>query len=277
MDQFAMGINFQVPARTVQPKRAELNDYVGRLSYLLEQGRHVADVAVLYPIASLHAAYHNAGGVDIPAGRRRAGSADHGDGLRPRGRLRASGHRLPGPSARRSSAASRVDYTYLHPEVLVEPVHHRPADKLILNNRENREEYSVLIVPAGDALSAAAAAKIKEFYDQGGTVIATAQLPTKSAEFGKDKEVRQAIADVFGVSPDAPLKADVRRAQDRLNFYVFWYYIKKNKAGGTGYLPADSPPLAAGLCSEAGASRPRCGYSGAYGRCSVRRRTMTAL
>ncbi|HEV2445791.1 MAG TPA: glycosyl hydrolase, partial [Candidatus Sulfopaludibacter sp.] len=30
MDQYAMGINYQIPARTVQPKRAELNDYVGR-------------------------------------------------------------------------------------------------------------------------------------------------------------------------------------------------------------------------------------------------------
>jgi len=102
----------------------------------------------------------------------------------------------------------------------------------------------VLIVPAGDVISAAAAAKIKEFYDQGGTVIATTQLPTKSAEFGKDREVRQAVADVFGVSPDAPLKADVRRAQDRLNFYVFWYYIKQNKAGGKAiFLPTPHPWL----------------------------------
>jgi hypothetical protein len=75
-------------------------------------------------------------------------------------------------------------------------------------------------------------------------VIATGLLPTRSAEFGKDKEVQQAIADVFGVSPDEPLKADVRRAQDRQNFYVFWYYIKKNKAGGQAlFLPSTNPWL----------------------------------
>jgi hypothetical protein len=137
----------------------------------------------------------------------------------------------------------RVDYTYLHPEVLVDRCT-IDNHKLILNNRENREEYSVLIVPAGDTISTAAAAKIKQFYDQGGTVISTTQLPTKSAEFGKDKEVRQAIADVFGVSPDAPLKADLRRAQDRMNFYVFWYYIKQNKAGGKAiFLPTPHPWL----------------------------------
>src|ERR1022692_3244494 len=66
MDQYAMGINSQVPARTVQPKRVELNDYVGRLSYMLQGGRHVADVAVLYPIDSLHADYHYVGGEQFP-------------------------------------------------------------------------------------------------------------------------------------------------------------------------------------------------------------------
>ncbi len=50
------------------------------------------------------------------------------------------------------------------------------------------------------------------------------------------------IGDVFGVSPDAPLQADVRRAQDRQNFYVFWYYVKKNKAGGAAYFLPNSQP-----------------------------------
>jgi len=242
MDQFAMGINFQIPARTMQPKRAELNDYVGRLSYLLGHGRHVADVAVLYPIASLQAAYHQVGGQTFPLG-----AGDEAPQIMETAYAREGGFAPPGTDYQDVGEALyrglRVDYTYLHPEVLVNRCT-IDKQKLILNNRENREEYSVLIVPAGDTLSAAAAAKIKEFYDQGGTVISTTQLPTKSAEFGKDREVRQAIADVFGVSPDAPLKADVRRAQDRLNFYVFWYYIKQNKAGGKAiFLPTPHPWL----------------------------------
>jgi hypothetical protein len=49
---------------------------------------------------------------------------------------------------------------------------------------------------------------------------------------------------VFGVSPDEPLKADVRRAQDRENFYVFWYYIQKNQVGGQAlFLPTVHPWL----------------------------------
>ena len=242
MDQFAMGINYQIPARTVQPKRPELNDYVGRLSYLLEHGRHVADVAVLYPITALQAAYHQVGGQTFPLG-----DGEKAPQIMETAYAREGGFANIGTDYQDVGNALfrglRVDYTYLHPELLANRCT-IDQHKLILNNRENREEYSVLIVPAGDTISAAAAARIKEFYDQGGTVISTTQLPTKSAEFGKDKEVRQAIADVFGVSPDAPLKADVRRAQDRMNFYVFWYYIEQNKAGGKAiFLPTPHPWL----------------------------------
>ena len=242
MDQFAMGINYQIPARTAQPKRAEVNDYVGRLSYLLEHGRHVVDVAVLYPITALQAAYHQVGGQTFPLG-----DGEKAPQIMETAYAREGGFANIGTDYQDVGNALfrglRVDYTYLHPEVLVDRCT-IDNHKLILNNRENREEYSVLIVPAGDTISAAAAAKIKEFYDQGGTVISTTQLPTRSAEFGKDKEVRQAIADVFGVSPDAPLKADLRRAQDRMNFYVFWYYIKQNKAGGKAiFLPTPHPWL----------------------------------
>lgn len=239
MDQFAMGINYQIPARTMQPKRPELNEYVGRLSYLLQHGRHVADVAVLYPIAALHAQYHNVGGVQFPLA----------EGEQPPQIMETAYAREGGPAfgmdyqdiGEALFRGLRVDYTYLHPEVLADRCVIE-GQKLVLNNRENREEYRVLFLPAGDTLSAAAAAKIKEFYDRGGTVIATGLLPTRSAEFGKDQEVRQAIADVFGVSPDEPLKADVRRAQDRQNFYVFWYYIKKNHAGGQAFFLPNTHP-----------------------------------
>jgi hypothetical protein len=241
MDQFAMGINFQIPARTQQPKRPEVNDYVGRLSYLLQHGRHVVDIAVLYPSASLLAAYHNAGGVQFPtaAGEQTPQIMETAYG-REGGPVYGMDYQNLGESLFRGL---RVDYTYLHPDVLVNRAT-IAGGKIVLNNQENREEYSVLFMPAGDTISATAAARIKQFYDQGGKVIATGLLPTHSAELGKDREVRQIIYDVFGVSPDEPLKADLRRAQDRQNFYVFWYYTRKNPAGGQSmFLPNTQPWL----------------------------------
>ena len=48
----------------------------------------------------------------------------------------------------------------------------------------------------------------------------------------------------MGCTHDGAVNADVRRAQDRQNFYVFWYYAKKNKAGGQAiFLPNTHPWL----------------------------------
>ena len=108
----------------MQPKRAELNDYVGRLSYMLQGGRHVADVAVLYPIDSLHADYHNAGGQQFPlAAGEKAPQIMEAAYAREGGDAPGSDYQNIGEDLFR---ASRVDYTYLHPEVLVENCTHRP-------------------------------------------------------------------------------------------------------------------------------------------------------
>jgi hypothetical protein len=97
----------------------------------------------------------------------------------------------------------RRDFTFLHPEVLDEKcaVH---GNTLVLENAENRETYRVLIVPGSKTISASNLAKIREFYEAGGAVIATTRLPSKSAEFGGDEKVRQAVRAVFAADPLAP-------------------------------------------------------------------------
>jgi hypothetical protein len=49
--------------------------------------------------------------------------------------------------------ALRVDYTYVHPEVLLGRCRVE-QQKLVLDNKENREEFRVLFLPGGDTLSA---------------------------------------------------------------------------------------------------------------------------
>jgi hypothetical protein len=240
MDQHAMGVNQQVtsggPARTAYAP--EFNKFLGRMGYLLQHGRHVADVAVLYPIASLQSVFKFDGGQASQSGgeSRKANidaviSAREGGITPPEIDYQDIGEVL--------FHGMRVDYTYLHPEVLVNKCTVENK-RLVLNNRENREEYRVLFVPGGDTLSVAAAAKIKEFYDKGGVVIATHLLPTKSAEFGKDKEIQQMVADVFGLPVDDPPTADLQRAMNgRL---ISFYWVKRNAAGGQAYfLPQPEP------------------------------------
>jgi hypothetical protein len=158
---------------------AAYNTYIGRLNVLLQDsGRHVADIAVLYPISTLQAGYHfdgplspYSGGVNIP-------EADYvylGELL-----------------------ATRVcrDFTFLHPDALDERCSVK-GDLLKLNNKINREEYKVFILPGHRTIRWSNLKKIKQFYDNGGRVIATGQLPCKSAEFGHDADVVAAIKAMF--------------------------------------------------------------------------------
>jgi hypothetical protein len=138
----------------------------------------VADIAVLYPIATLQAGYHfdgplspYSGGVNVP-------EADYvylGELL-----------------------ATKVcrDFTFLHPEALDERCSVK-GDRITLNNKINHEEYRVLILPGHRTIRWSNLRKIKEFYDNGGKVIATGQLPYKSAEFGHDADVVAAIKAMF--------------------------------------------------------------------------------
>jgi hypothetical protein len=243
MDQYAMGVNLQVtsggPRLWDAPFVPQFNDYLGRLSYLLQHGRHVADVAVLYPIAALQSAYSFEGGQHAsppqPAGPGSNGeiSAREG-GIVPR----EIDYQDVGEALFRGL---RVDYTYLHPEVLADRCTVE-GGQLILNNRENREDYRVLIVPGGDTLSIAAAARIREFFEKGGTLVATSRLPVKAAEFGRDRDIQKFVADVFGLPANDPPTAGLQRVMNgRL---VNFLYSTSNAAGGRAYfLPKPEPWL----------------------------------
>jgi len=197
MDQFAKGINTMVPhavwynpAAIIfkpnlspgDPKYGSVlpayNQYIGRLQRLLQGGRHVADIGVLYPIATLQAGSWFGPGdpyqgcVEIP-------EADYMNV----GELLALN--------------VRRDFTFIHPEVLDEKCVVAGAE-LHLNNKVNAEQYKVFIIPGSRAIHWSSLKKIKEFYDNGGNVIATTRLPESSAEFGKDKEVKETIAAMFG-------------------------------------------------------------------------------
>jgi hypothetical protein len=198
MDQYAKGINNIIPHGVWynldqinylpelshrNPLYADglpaYNTYIGRLNVLLQApGRHVADIAVLYPISTLQAGYRfdgpltpYVGGVDIP-------EADYihlGELL--------------------STKVCR-DFTYLHPATLDKRCA-VAADTLKLKNKVNHEDYKVVILPGHKTIRWSNLKKIKEFYDHGGKVIATGQLPDKSAEFGHDADVVATIHEMF--------------------------------------------------------------------------------
>jgi len=221
LDQLAMGVNMQL---SVRGKTPEMDTWLGRSCYLLRGGRHVADIAVVYPIASLHSAYSFSG----PSKTSRPGSAPNmyyayeGGIVPPEIDYMNLGETL--------FRGLRLDYTYLHPDIIVDRCT-AENKRLILNNKVNYEEFRVVFLPGGDTFSAEALKKILEFYRKGGIVIATSMLPYKSAEFNRDKEVRDAVTEIFGISSGNPLTAEITIVPDDFTSY----YKNTNQSGGRGY------------------------------------------
>ena len=92
---------------------------------------------------------------------------------------------------------SAAIFTWLHPEVLDQKcrVDHQT---LSLPNRVHPGRFSVLVLPGHKTIHWSSLKRIREFYERGGSVIATGQLPSKSAEFGHDQDVVRTIKTLFG-------------------------------------------------------------------------------
>lgn len=204
MEQYTKGINLLIPHAvwyndanvTFKPELSwrspvyaehlpEFNTFLARLNVLLQnEAAHVADIAVLYPIATLQGSHH----LDGPLGHYKGGvevpEADYVE----------VGELLAVKAGR--------DFTYLHPEVL-ETRCQIENSRLVLPNRIHPGRFSVLILPGHKTIHWSTLAKIKAFYDQGGAVIATGQLPSKSAEFGRDDDVSKAVKAMFAPNESA--------------------------------------------------------------------------
>lgn len=200
IELFVRGFNHFITGARVPAKPlgtgAELNRWAGRSSYLLKGGRHVADIAVLFPIESLQAFYSfNAPGnsAELPWGTYAYHDADY----------QAVGEMLLSELHR--------DFTFVHPDALGSDKLRVRGRMLEMANKVNREQYRALVLPGGEVLSVAALRKIKAFWDAGGAVIATSLLPSRSAEFGKDAEVRQLVSEMFGEPAGAGAEPAIRR------------------------------------------------------------------
>ncbi len=234
MDQFAKGINCMVPhAVWYEPEKiifkpdlspgaavygSELpayNEYIGRLQQMLQGGRHIADIAVLYPIAGLQA------GSWFGPGKPYEGCVDI-----PEADYMQVGEML--------ALGVRRDFTFLHPDVMEERCR-VDGPVLGLNNATNHEQYRVFVLPGSRCVSVATLRQVKSFYDQGGIVIGTTLLPGKAVEPGRDDEVKSLVAHIFGnltspADPAAPERAGLRPHQ--------------NERGGKAWFIAQPTPAA---------------------------------
>lgn len=174
-------------SKLLGPALHQYSDYMGRSVSLLQEGNRVADIALLYPIESLEGWYELDNptrptiGKDVP----------------------------PGTDYNRISdmltGQIRRDFTFVHPEELITDKYQIVNDELCLSASVTHQEYKLLIMPSSQILSVEALKKINAFYQAGGKILATGQLPCKSAEFGMDNELANLIKEIFGINPLEPM------------------------------------------------------------------------
>lgn len=156
--------------------------YTARSCMMLQGGKRVSEIALLWPITAIQAeTYINRDAESgLPVATWLPENVNH--------------HIL----SDMLSNQIRRDFTFIHPENLIDGKITPNGKELILNNEVNLQQYKVLIMPGGKVISASTLKAIKNYYDNGGNIIATAALPTRSSEFGRDEEIRQIIMDITG-------------------------------------------------------------------------------
>ncbi len=152
-----------------------LADYVGRISAILRDGEHIADVAHFYPNHSFWAEmdpFEN----------------DKTEELR-RSFLRCG----------RLLLKANADFDYVSEEMLQRAefddgqiaVKYPESDEIA-------ERYRILVMPACTTISRQTADALCRFVDAGGRVVAIGELPSKSIEYGEDEYVQSAMESIFG-------------------------------------------------------------------------------
>ncbi len=201
MDQFAKGVNYLVPHAVFftgdpgelppdfsfrSPYSKEIPNftrYAARLSTMLQGGRHIADIAVWYPIFDLQAEFHFAVVNDrcVPA---YCNYQEIGEML---------------------SLNLRRDFTYLHPEAFLEKCGiDEQTKEIVLRNKVNFERFKVLILPAMERIDLESLQKIKAFYDAGGKIIAVGKIPSKAIQERDTPEVKKILSALFPIHTKEP-------------------------------------------------------------------------
>ena len=141
---------------------------VERLSYLLSQGRHVCDAAVMYPVAPAEAGL---GGKEAVETAFAAGRALYG---------------------------AVIDFDFIDFESVVRAKAGRGSLDVA------GESYRVLVLPAMRAIRFSALLRAAEFARAGGIVVALGALPEAGDQAGReDPELDRLVGDLFGLDARA--------------------------------------------------------------------------
>jgi len=201
---------------------AEYADFTTRSQALLRGGEHICDVAILYPIHSLHSVvflYQSAAvqGFEYPVTPE---NADYMETM--------------------NSFLNYVgmDSAFVHPNIIRDRAFSEDGTLFVKQEgKDTTQKYKVLVMPSMSLISLKTLRVIRKFFDEGGKIIATDNLPSGAYECSmldtemntamktltpEDKEVQSIIKYIFGED-----------CQD--NRIIKQFYKNENENGGQAY------------------------------------------
>ncbi len=185
MNAFARGVNNTALHLTAElADTADFCSFVTRTQALLRGGKHVADIAMLYPIFDLHS--HTNLYTYPTEGFEYAANPARSDYM---------------TLINAISFYAGHDLTVLHPKTLQKKCRTENG-VLYLDNTQNSEEFRIVVMPSADMVSLENMRLLKRFFDGGGKLLATGTLPTHAFEYDKtgenDREVQRLVQEIFG-------------------------------------------------------------------------------
>lgn len=160
--------------------------YTERMSYLLSQGTHVCDIAIIYPTESMQA---------YP-------------GTRPGFTFKTA----------QNLSNSGFDYDFIDFRSL------RDAEVKEDLLKISDEQYQIIVLADMKAIHYSSLVKIKEFYRSGGIVLATGNLPVASDNKGEnDLDVDGIVKEIFGITAAEAEEKKISGKQINQAGGIGWY------------------------------------------------------
>lgn len=182
--QWVLGINTLTTLSTQEAHSPDihrkLNDYTGKLSYMLTQGKFKADVAVLYPIASVWA--------DFSPTNRHVSNLDDN----PKAKVVDDAWQ----AVTRELLACQRDFDYLDESNI------RAAKISDGSIKIGKCDYSILVLPNVNTLTLSTLKQIERFVDAGGTVISCGDVPSRREDAGGIAEFARIADRIWGSGSD---------------------------------------------------------------------------